>query len=229
MDLGKRKAVKTAFIILAMLVIGLLVGVSIPLIRLIKDPELFKEWIDSFGVFSPLIYIITTIISIVVAFIPGEPIELVAGYAFGSLKGTLLCILAESLGSIIVLYLTRKYGRKIVEIFFDKEKIDSLKFLHASKSRELLYAIIFIMPGTPKDLLCYFAGLTDIDFRLLIMITTLGRLPSIITSTLLGGNLSSQNYELAVLVLIITVVLSVTGISLFNKLQKDSEEKEKAE
>ena len=144
------------------------------LLSFINDPDAFRAWINSFGVFAPLAYVVVTMLQILCPFIPGEPMELIAGYAFGAVKGTLLCILAESLGSIVVLFLVKKFGRKIVEVFFDKEKIDSLGFLKSSKNRIFLYAIAFIVPGTPKDLLCYLAGLTAIDTQILIPIITVG-------------------------------------------------------
>ncbi|MBQ1323626.1 MAG: TVP38/TMEM64 family protein, partial [Erysipelotrichaceae bacterium] len=162
------------------------------LLSFINDPDAFRAWINTFGVFAPLAYVVVTMLQILCPFIPGEPMELIAGYAFGAVKGTLLCILAESLGSIVVLFLVKKFGRKIVEVFFDKEKIDSLGFLKSSKNRIFLYAIAFIVPGTPKDLLCYMAALTDIDVKILLPIITLGRLPSIITSTLAGAHLGDQ-------------------------------------
>ena len=172
MNLRSRKALRAVFIIITLLVLALAAYISVPLIRFIGDPGKFRTWIASFGIFSPVIYILVTIVSIIVSFVPGEPVELVAGYAFGALRGTLYCIVAESLGSIIVLYLARRFGRRILEIFFDKEKIDSLRFLHSSKNRINLLALIFAVPGTPKDLICYFAGMTDIDIRTLIIITT---------------------------------------------------------
>ena len=58
----------------------------------------------------------------------------------------------------------RRFGRELVEVFFPKEKIESLRFLQSSPKRDLLFWIVFVVPGTPKDLLCYFAGLTDLSW-----------------------------------------------------------------
>ncbi|MBR3363850.1 MAG: TVP38/TMEM64 family protein [Solobacterium sp.] len=227
MNLRSRKAVRVYFIIISLLVLALAVYVSIPLIRFIDDPERFRQWIASFGACSPIVYILVTAVSVIVSFVPGEPVELVAGYAFGSIKGMFYCMLAESLGSVAVLLLARKFGRRILEIFFDKEKIDSLKFLQSSKNRINLLTLIFTVPGTPKDLLCYVTGMTDIDIRILAIIVTLGRIPSIVTSTMLGGNLSAGNYPLAIAVIVITLVLSLGGIYIYGKV-KERHHQEKA-
>ena len=190
------------------------------LLSFIRQPEQFRLWISSFKAFAPLAYIFITCLQILIPIIPGEPMEMIAGYAFGPFNGTLLCILAESIASIIVLLIVRRFGRKIVEVFFSKEKINSLSFLKSSKNRIILYALIFIMPGTPKDLLCFFGGLTDIDQMILIPIITLGRLPSIITSTLTGDSFSLQRYDKVLIFIAITAILSLTGIITYRLIEK---------
>ena len=188
------------------------------IVLLIKQPEVFRTWIESFGIYAPLIYVLITILQIMIPLIPGEPMEIVAGYAFDSVKGTILCLLAESIGSIIVLLIVRKFGRKIVELFFEKKKIEDLKFLNSDENGVILFAMAFIMPGTPKDLLCYYGGLTDIDIRKLMLITTLGRIPSIITSTLAGSSLGDQQYIKAISFLLIAAALSLLGMRLYKNI-----------
>ena len=213
-----------AFIIgILILYVLLSIYVGKRLLVYIEEPEAFRNWIDSFGFYAPLIYCLVTILQIMIPLIPGEPMELITGYAFGAIPGTLLCLFAESLGSIIVLYLVKRYGRKIVEVFFEKEKIDSLRFLHSSKNRIISFAIAFTAPGTPKDLLCFFAGLTDIDKKILIPIITIGRFPSIITSTLAGSHFGERKYLTAGLFIGIALVLSLIGIFIYKNIQKEKQ------
>ena len=211
---------KTIIILILIAVSAFSIYIGRYLLTFINEPEAFRNWIASFGVYSPLAYITVTILQIMIPLIPGEPMEMIAGYAFGSFIGTMLCILAESLGSFIVLFLVRRYGKRIVEIFFEKEKIDSLSFLRSSDKRILLFAVIFIMPGTPKDLLCYFAGLTDIETAVLIPLISLGRFPSIITSTLAGDHLGDQRYILAMFYIFAAGLLSMIGILIYHHIQK---------
>lgn len=214
------KFLKIVVGIVVILVIVISIIISIKLAKTFKDPSVFKEYIESFGIYSPIIYTLMNISQILIPLIPGEPMELVAGYAFGSVKGTILCFVAESIGSIIVLLLVRKFGRKLVEFYFDKDKIDSLNFLQNEKRNILLTTILFLMPGTPKDLLCYVVGLTKIDLKMLMVITTLCRLPSIVTSTLIGGGLGEKSYGFTIVVFIITSLLSISGIYTFKNLKK---------
>jgi len=182
-----------------------------PLIRYLSEPEKFKEWLDGFGAWGRLCYVGLVIIQVFFAIIPGEPFEIFAGYAFGAWEGTILNLIGAVIGGTLTFFFVRRFGIRAVEIFFSKEKIESLQFLHTSTKREALLFFFFTVPGTPKDLLCYYAGLTDIDARRWIIFTIFGRLPSILTSTVGGHALSSKNYIAAIIVFAATVLISAVG------------------
>ena len=222
----KKKIITGVLLLLAVVIIGVVCWfVGIPLIRMAKEPLQFREWVDSKGIWGPVLYMGLVIFQILVAFIPGEPLEIVAGYAFGTLNGTLYCLLAASAGSMIVIVLVRKFGRKLLEIYFDSEKIEKLSFLQTSKRKILIFLILFIVPGTPKDMLCYYGGLTNISLPLIIFICTFCRIPSILTSTVGGDALGTGEYGFAVIVFAVTAVISIAGILIYNKLSgKDKTE-----
>ncbi len=211
----------TLTVIAVLLVTAVSFAVLMPFIKYIETPENFRLWVNDNGFYSIIIYVLTVILQIVAAVIPGEPFEIAAGYAFGSLNGTLLCLLAESIGSIIVLLLVRKFGLRLVKSIFSEEKINSVKFIKNKQSQMILFALIFILPGTPKDLLCYLGGLTDINMTALILICTLGRFPSIITSVLAGNMAGTQRYLAAIIVFAVTAIISVAGIIIYGKLNKN--------
>ena len=222
-----KKLIAGILMAVAVIIIALVcIFVGIPLIKLAGRPQEFRDWVDSKGIWGPVLYVALVIFQILIAFIPGEPLEIVAGYVFGTFKGTLLCILAASLGSIIVLLLVRKFGKALLEIYFDKEKIENLKFLQSSQKKIVIFLILFIVPGTPKDLLCYYGGLTDIPMPLLIFICTVCRFPSIITSTIGGNALGTGEYGFAVIVFAVTAVISAVGIFIYNRLSKKEENKD---
>ena len=178
-----------------MLLLGWLVGV--PLIRFASQPELFRLWVDSHGILGQLAYMGMVILQVILAVIPGEPFEIAGGYAFGALEGTVLCLIAATLGSLAVFGLVRQFGMRLVRVFFSQEKLQSLRFLKTTPRREFLFLLIFMLPGTPKDLLCYFAGLTDIRFPVWLVICSLGRIPSLVTSTVGGDALGTGHYWFA--------------------------------
>lgn len=196
-----------------------------PMAKFVSEPQLFRDWIDERGIWGMVAYVAMLIVQVILAIIPGEPLEIAGGYAFGSLWGTVLCVIGTTIGSIIVYLLVKRFGMKMVTLFFSKEKIDSLKFLKSSPKRNILFMIIFIIPGTPKDLLCYFIGLTDINFMNMLLICSLGRLPSVITSTVGGNALGTENYIWAVVVFVATAVISIGGIAVYNWICKKNEAK----
>ena len=207
-----------AFAVIFCAVITIFIGG--PLIEFAKEPQKFQAWIDSFGVLGRLVFVGIVILQVVIALIPGEPFEIAAGYAFGSIEGTLLCLVAIAIGSLIIFALVRKFGVKLVELFFPLDKINSLKFLKNKQRFNTIYFIVMCLPGTPKDLLSYFAGLTDMKLSTWLLISTVARIPSVITSTIGGSALGSEQYLFAIIAFALTLALSGAGLIIYKKIQK---------
>ena len=194
--------------------------VGIPMIKLVETPELFRNWVDSRGVWGNLAFIGMVAFQVIFAVIPGEPLEIGAGYAFGAVEGTILTIIGALIGSLIVFYLSRRFGMSFVTLFVSKEKITNLKFLKYSKKRNLIIFILFAVPGTPKDILSYFVGLTDIKLSFWVFITTVGRIPSIITSTIGGDLIGEQKHLIAIIVFVISLLISGIGLMVYKTVCK---------
>ena len=77
-----------------------------------------------------------------------------------------------------------------------------------------------MLPGTPKDLLSYFAGLTDIRFGTWLVICSLGRIPSVISSTVGGDALGEKNYLAAIIVFAVSFALSAAGMLVYKLLSE---------
>ncbi len=207
----QKKMLSAAAIILFILLFAALAWfVGRPMIRFARQPEQFRSWVDGHGALGWVAYAAMVFLQVVVAIIPGEPLEIAGGYAFGAWWGTALCLIGAVLGSAAVFALVRRWGRPLAEVVFPKEKLDKLQFLHSSPKRTALLWLIFTAPGTPKDLLCYFAGLTDMKWRTWLLIATVGRLPSIVTSTVGGGALGDRNYTAAAIAF--GVALAAAGV-----------------
>lgn len=186
-----------------------------PMLRFVSQPEDFRAWIDSKGVLGRLIFIGMVALQVVFAVIPGEPLEIGAGYAFGAVEGTLLCVIGGLLGSITVFSFVRRFGVKVVELFYPVEKINNLRFLKNTDNFEAVAFIIFMIPGTPKDLMVYFFGLTKISITHFMLIASVARLPSIVTSTVGGNALGMKNYVFAVVVFAVTLIVSCIGLFIY--------------
>lgn len=209
-------------------IFALLVGTGLiwhyagtPMIQFLSDPEILHDWVEKYGMLSRLLYMLMQMFQIVIAVIPGEPFEIAAGFAFGAVEGTALCILSAALGSLLVFGLVRKFGRRFVLVFFKEEQLDKLRFLRSDPKRQLLFLIVYMIPGTPKDLLSYFAGLTDMKLPVWMLICSLGRFPSIVTSTVGGHALRNQNYGFAAAVFLVTFAIAAFGLYIYNKICRE--------
>lgn len=205
-----------AIFLLLSAVVGWFVGR--PLVRFASQPEQFRQWVDGHGLMGCAAYVGMVFLQVVVAVIPGESLEISGGYAFGAVRGSLLCLLGAFLGSVAVFALVRRFGRELVDIFFPREKLEKLKFLQISPKRDALFWLVFMVPGTPKDLLCYFAGLTDLSWGKWLLLCTVGRLPSVLTSTIGGDALGVKDYQFAVLVFAATLAVSAVGLLIYRAL-----------
>lgn len=188
------------------------------LLVVVEDPQAFKAWIDSFGVWGEAAFVGIRTAQTVFKFIPAEPLEVGSGYAFGVWGGLFLCMLGTELGSAVILLLSKKYGMRFVSHFTDPEKLREFSFLQdARRLRPLLFLIYFI-PGAPKDLLTYFVAFTDIRLWEYLLITAVARIPSIITSTMCGAYFGEKNYLAAVLVYAVTILLSGAGVLVYRRI-----------
>ena len=216
-----RKIASVLSVVIFVLFCGL-VGyfVGVPMVRLAENPAQFQTLVDSYGICSRLIFIGMVVLQVIVAFIPGEPIELAAGYAFGFIEGTLLTLLGFLIGSFLIFLLVRKFGVKLVEVFFTMEKIQQFSFLKNPQKTKTLAFILMLIPGTPKDFLSYFAGLTQLELKTWLLIVAVGRLPSLITSTATGAAAGEKNYILSAVMLGITGLLTLGGIVYYRYICK---------
>ncbi len=206
------------FFMLFCILAGYFIG--IPLIRLSREPAQFQALVDSYGIWGRLLFLGIVVLQVVVAIIPGEPIELAAGYAFGFWEGTILTLIGLIIGSMLVFALVRRFGMMLVEVFFSPQKIHQLSFINHPDKTKVLAFILMLIPGTPKDLLSYLAGLTQLTPRQWLVIVTIGRLPSLITSTATGAAAGMQDYFLTWVMLAITLLLTMVGILYYKRICK---------
>ena len=199
--MSRENKVKIFKIFLAIIVLSLFLGIIIYLFPIMKDLSTlegqiaFKEKVENSGILGMLSLFGLQVAQIFLIIVPGEPIEILAGMCYGSLWGTVFIMLSACIISTTIFLLVRKFGRKFVYDFCDKskvEKIENSKVFQNPKKIEFIMLILFLIPGTPKDLLVYVAGLLPIKPLKFIIISTFARFPSVITSTLAGENVAKR-------------------------------------
>lgn len=184
----------------------------------------FKEKVENSGMIGMLTLFGLQVAQIFLIIVPGEPLEILAGMCYGAIGGTVFIMLSAGIISTIIFGLVRKFGRNFVCNFCDEakiEKIEKSKLFQNPKKIEKIMLICFLIPGMPKDILVYVAGLLPIRPIRFILISTFARFPSVISSTLAGANLAVGDWKMGLILYGVVLILVAIVILIMNKLDKD--------
>lgn len=183
----------------------------------VGDVDTFKLWLDSYENLSALMFVFIRAFQTVIKIIPAEPLEIASGYVFGAVMGTVYCSLGSLIGSAVIVALSKWLGGRFISAFINEEQINELSVLSSRENQRLFLIVFYLIPGTPKDLFTYAVGSTKINIFEFFAITTICRLPSIVTSTLCGAQIECKNYTSAIVIFILTAAASVICGWLYKK------------
>lgn len=133
-----------------------------------------------------------------------------------------MCLAASGAATCVIWWAVRRWGWRLIDLFFDRSLVERFSWLHDSRRMGLVMLCVFLVPGTPKDFLTYFAGLTGMGFGPVVLIATFGRIPSIVTSTVAASALGAGEVEMAVAAVAVSVLMLVAGAYLVRVVRKRS-------
>lgn len=185
-----------------------------------KNAKLLAEKISGQGILSWLAVIALQIVQVIIFVIPGEFTQVASGYIFGIFTGAVLTIIGITIGSVANFYIARLSGGDFITKIVGREKF--LKFREVlSEDRQIFtFFILFLIPGIPKDIVCYFAGLSRVSIGRFLFFSTFGRLPGIIISVIIGSLLLKQNWVLTIILAAVSVLFFIVGLLLRKKFIK---------
>ncbi len=204
-----------AVTVLFFILLVAITAVSMPLINRLSDPatqQKLQLLVNSMGIWGFFLVLGIQIIQVIIAFIPGEPVELLAGVLFGAWGGLFLCLLGIVLASSSIFFTVRQFGYPLVLRLFGKERVRDFKFLNNTERVEIVTFILFLIPGTPKDMLTYLAGISGIKPSRFLLLSAFARIPSIITSTTMGATMSRGNWKMTLFIFLLTAGTGLIGI-----------------
>jgi len=172
---------------------------------LLHDRHQLKGFIRSFGAYSPLAYILLQILQVVVAPIPGGAIEWLGGFLFGVKAGFIYSMIGLFLGSWMAFSLARIFEKVAVEKFVSEQTREKFDYL-VEHQGAILSFILFLIPGFPKDALCYILGLTPMHLGIFLVISTIGRIPGTLMACLQGGKAFEHQY------ITFLILLGISGL-----------------
>ena len=224
----RQKIIKWTIGIAAIAVVVALLIWMMPWIISLKDEagrKAFQDFIYSKGIWGVCILFAIQVLQVVIAIIPGEPIEVIAGLLYGTFWGYVICTLGMLVGTILIFYGVRWLGSSFINTLTDSKKFERFSFLHNEKKLETIVFLLFFIPGTPKDVLTYFMPLTRIRPISFFVIVTIARIPSIVSSTFAGESLGQGEWVQSIIIFLIIGAVGILGIWVNDRLMKKREQK----
>ena len=152
--------------------------------------------------------------------IPSEPLELAAGYAFGFWKGALVYLAASVVGCLAIIAVVRFGGDKVLELILTKKRRAQLARMREAQKFDLAILVAFFIPGLPKDLMAYLAAFAGMRPVHLVLVTTAGRLPSVLAVTLASSFAASGDWRATAVVFGATAAAVVVGVLVYHRFKR---------
>jgi uncharacterized membrane protein YdjX (TVP38/TMEM64 family) len=209
-------------VIFPLLVAALVVPVIVwhaELWKIFGSVRRIRTWIEGWGAVAPLVFMGVQAIQVIVFAIPGEVVQIAGGYLFGGWVGILLSLSGILLGSTVAFFLSRWLGRPFVAAVVPRAQLERMEKLLESRSSQIVFFLLFLIPGVPKDILCYLAGLTPMSLLFFLGISTLGRLPGIVGSSIIGGAARSSRWVALAMLSVAAILLFAAGLIFRPRLQ----------
>ena len=157
------------------------------------DREKLQGFLSSLGPLSFIGFILLQALQVVAAPVPGEVTGLIGGFLYGPFLGLILSTLGLTFGSWLAFFLSKTFGRPFVDRFVSRKTLDKYDYLLHHKGAFLVF-ILFLIPGFPKDILCYILGLGHLSTKEFLAISTVGRFAGTVLLTFGGSFLRHQQY-----------------------------------
>jgi uncharacterized membrane protein YdjX (TVP38/TMEM64 family) len=217
----KALAKKLSFVLFPLFIVSVIL-VAITFRReiswLLADRNRLRDWLIARDAWSVPVFILIQFVQVVIFVIPGEVTQIAGGYVFGTLAGAAWSLIGITLGSAFNFYVARLLGRPFIEAIAGKPRLERFERLSASTRGTTAFFLFFLIPGIPKDALCYVAGLSPLRFWVFIGVSTLGRLPGIAASALLGAAAGGGKWMIVIVVGAVSIGLFALGIGFRDRI-----------
>lgn len=192
-----------------------------PTLSIVFEPggvETLIELITSQGPLGVLILLGMQLLQIIVAFIPGEVVQIAAGMMYGPLWGSVVILVGCVLSSMVVYELVHKLGAPFVRSMVGEKQLLKFRQFELSGKFGVTVFILFLIPGFPKDVLTYIVPLSDMNLRTFLLLSTIGRTPGVIISTYAAAGLADGNIVTSVIIFVVAAFIAIIVLLLRNRI-----------
>lgn len=201
--------------ILAFLVLGIPLYVYFyhrELIDNFRNLDAINAFLHQYQTASIFAYIGLQIMQIIISVLPGQALQFAAGYAYAFWLGYLYSIIGVALGTTITFYLAKLLGKNAICVIFGEEKLNEFVELLNSKRAYTIMFVIFLIPGIPKDILTYAAGISATRLKPFLLLSLVGRTPAMMGSIMMGSMFNKGSYTGLIILASIAVIACIIGI-----------------
>lgn len=199
---SKQKLKITVNLVALALFVGMIIYLSLrftpQVLSLYKRRHEFERAVKDQGLTGIAAFILLQVLQIVVAAIPGEVVQLLGGYLYGTVLGTVYLVIGVVIGSSLAFFAARLLGFRLVKLLMPPARLEKIYGLVNGPKAEFIMLVLFLIPGVPKDFLTYIAGLTPVKPEKFLLIAIIGRLPALVVSCYIGASLRANNFRLAI-------------------------------
>jgi uncharacterized membrane protein YdjX (TVP38/TMEM64 family) len=193
-------------------VCGVLVWTNAPayqfLVRLYVDKHFLKRTLREWGVLAPVIFIALQALQVIISPIPGEATGILGGYLFGQWMGLFYSTIGLTIGSVVSFWIGRWLGAHYVKNLVSAETWNRLGFIVEAEGAVLCF-IIYLIPGLPKDIVCYIFGISPMPLWVFALVSGLGRIPGTWVLSAQGAHTAAGDYMQVILVSAVAVAAAL--------------------
>jgi uncharacterized membrane protein YdjX (TVP38/TMEM64 family) len=222
--------------VLALIIIGVPAFLYMNCRDTLFDPEWLRnlpQMLQQYKEEASFILAGMQVLQVIICIVPGQPIQFAASYMYGIVRGYLISIIGAFIGATVAFYISKLLGRDAVGELFGEERIEDYRRKLNSGRGLMAVLLIYLIPGVPKDLTAYAAGVSDLRIRPFLIVSTIGRSPAMLGSLLFGHFFGTKNYRaiavlaaVTVIALIIFFIKRKSIVALLDDLEKKDEKKD---
>ena len=178
------------------------------LVRLYVDKHFLKKTLKEWGVLAPLFFIALQALQVIISPIPGEATGFLGGFLFGQWLGLIYSTIGLTAGSLVSFAIGRWLGERYIKKLVSQETWNKLGFIVEAEGAILCF-VIYLIPGLPKDMVCYLFGISPMPFWVFAVTSTLGRIPGTWALSAGGSHTARGHYFQVILVSAVALAIAL--------------------